>query len=250
MSGHSKWANIKHKKASVDAKRGAAFTKVGRLLTVAAKKGGGDPEMNPSLRLAVEKAKAVNMPKDRIEKAILKGAGGGENENYEELVYEGYGQGGVAIMAEALTDNRNRTTPEIRKIFEKGGGNLGEMGCVNWMFHRKGSIEFDLGDRDEDAWTELAIEVGAEDVQLSEMAILITDIEGFEDVLKATRAMGLEPKSAELIYAPENLISVDAETARKLLKIMDAIEEHDDIQTVTSNMDISEEVQRELENDE
>lgn len=249
MAGHSKWANIKHKKAAVDAKRGAAFTKVVKLIAAAVRKGGsGDPDMNPSLRLAVEKARAVNMPKDNIERAIKKATGEGSDVQYVELTYEGYGQGGVAILVEALTDNRNRTTPEVRKIFEKAGGNMGEMGCVAWMFQKSGMLEMPAAGMDEDALMELAMEVGADDVELSgETAIFTTSQETFTEVMDALSSQGHEPKG-EVVSVPETPVVVDDVTvAEKVLKLMENIEDHEDVQSVTSSMEMSEAVQAQLE---
>lgn len=248
MAGHSKWSNIKHKKAAVDAKRGAAFTKVVKLIVAAVRKGGsGDPDMNPSLRLALEKARSVNMPKDNIERAIKKASGEGEQINYEELTYEGYGAGGVAILVEALTDNKNRTTPEVRKIFDKTGGNMGEMGCVAWMFKKTGVIEMSTERRDEEALMELSMEVGAEDLEIEdEIAILKTTIEDFSSVMDALKDQGIEAKG-DLVYLAETPMDVDVETAQKVLKLMEAIEEHDDVQSVTSSMNLTEELQAQLE---
>jgi YebC/PmpR family DNA-binding regulatory protein len=249
MAGHSKWANIKHKKASVDAKRGAAFTKVVKLISAAVRKGGsGDPDMNPSLRLAVEKARAVNMPTDNIDRAIKKATGEGSEVQFEELTYEGYGQGGVAILVEALTDNRNRTTPEVRKIFDKAGGNMGEMGCVAWMFKKISMIEMPAGDLDEDALMELAMDIGADDVELSEgNAIFKAAPDAFAIVLDGLKGQGHDPKG-ELVSVPEPPMVVDDfELAEKVLKLMDAIEDHDDVQSVTSNMEFSDEVSEKLQ---
>lgn len=243
MAGHSKWANIKHKKAAMDKKRGAVFTKVARLITVAARRGGGEPEMNPSLRLAIEKARGVNMPKDNIERAIKKGTGGEDGANFEELIYEGYAQGGVAVYVEALTDNRNRTTPEVRKIFEKGGGSLGEIGCVGWMFERKGVIIVP-SDKSEDEWMELALEFGADDVQVGEGgAEMSTSPESFEEVLKAVRNAELETDTADIQYIPNNTVTVDVETAEKIFKLTEMLEEHDDVQNVTTNIEMTPEIE-------
>jgi YebC/PmpR family DNA-binding regulatory protein len=252
MSGHSKWANIKHKKASVDAKRGVAFTKVVQLISAAVRKGSGcgDPDMNPSLRLAVEKARAVNMPKDNIDRAIKKATGEGSDVQFAELTYEGYGQGGVAILVEALTDNRNRTTPEVRKIFDKGGGNMGEMGCVAWMFKKTSMIQMPAGNLDEDALVEMAMDIGADDVELSEgTAIFKAAPDAFALVLDALKEHGHDPKG-DFIFVPEPPMMVDnIELAEKVLKLMDAIEDHEDVQSVTSNMEFSEEVSQKLQQD-
>jgi len=249
MSGHSKYANIKHKKGAVDAKRGIAFTKVVKFIVAAVKKGGsGDPDMNPSLRLALEKARAVNMPKDNIDRAIKKATGEDASVHYEELVYEGYGPGGVAILIEALTDNRNRTTPEVRKIFEKAGGNLGEIGCVAWMFKRVGVIELESQGKDEDAWMELALEAGADDLELEgDRVIIKTEIESFAKVMDALKAQGLDPKGDLTSIAETPVVVDDIEQARKILTLMELIDDHDDVQSVTSSMEMSEAVREALE---
>ena len=249
MAGHSKWANIKHKKAAVDAKRGVAFTKVVKLITAAVKKGGsGDPDMNPALRLAVEKARAVNMPRDNIDRAIKKATGDDSSVTFEELTYEGYGSGGVAIIVEALTDNRNRTTPEVRKIFEKAGGNMGEMGCVAWMFKRMGVITIDAGDHGEDALMEIAMEVGAEDVSLEDgRGIFKSAADDFALVLDGLKRQGFDPKG-DLESIPDTPMVVDqVEQAEKVLRLMDQLEEHDDVQSVTSSMEMSPDVLKALE---
>lgn len=247
MAGHSKWANIKHKKAAVDAKRGAVFTKMVRLITAAVRKGGGDVGMNPSLRLAVEKARAANMPKDNIERAIKKASGEGSSVQFEELTYEGYGQGGVAILVEALTDNKNRTTPEIRKIFEKGGGNMGEMGCVSWMFKRVGIIHLDPGGKSEDEMMELTLEAGADDLEMVDgVSEIKTDPDELTNVVDFLREKGFEPKG-DTDHVADTPVEVDLETAQKVLKLMDSLEEQDDVQNVYSSMELSDEVQAQLE---
>ena len=221
-----------------------------KLIQAAVRQGGnGDPEMNAALRLAVEKAGAVNMPKDNIERAIKKALGDGSGIHYEALIYEGYAVGGVAILVEALTDNRNRTTPEVRKIFEKNGGNMGEMGCVAWMFKRAGMIQFEAKGRDEEKLMELAMEVGADDVELSDdgMAIFKTEVEQFAHVIDGLKKEGFEPKG-DLVSLPETPVPVDSvEIAEKILKLMELIEEHDDVQSVTSNMDLTDEVRAALD---
>lgn len=249
MAGHSKWSNIKHKKAAVDAKRGAAFTKIVKLIQAAVKKGGGvgDPDMNAALRLAVEKARAANMPKDNIDRAIKKATGDGDSVQFEELVYEGYGSGGVAIFVEALTDNRNRTTPEVRKIFEKGGGNLGEMGCVAWMFKRHGVIELEAAGKSEDDWMEIGLEAGAEDIEMDgEIVEIRTSPEELTAVMDALRTQGFEPKG-DVMNIADPAMKVDLETAQKVLNLMDAIEDHEDVQSVTSSMDLTPELKEKLE---
>jgi YebC/PmpR family DNA-binding regulatory protein len=252
MAGHSKWANIKHKKAAVDAKRGKAFTKVVKFIQAAVKKGGGvgDPDMNPALRLAVEKARAVNMPKDNIDRAIKKATGDGDGVQFEELIYEGYGQGGVAIFVEALTDNRNRTTPEVRKIFEKAGGNLGEMGCVAWMFKLHGSIELETAGKTEDEWMEIVLESGAEDLEMDEEVVEIrTSPEQLTAVMDALREQGFDPKG-DIVNVADPMMKVDFETAKKVLNLMDAIEDHEDVQSVTSSMELTDEIKEKLEAEE
>jgi YebC/PmpR family DNA-binding regulatory protein len=247
MSGHSKWSTIKHKKAAQDAKRGAMFTKVIKELTVSARLGGGDPDMNPRLRTAVLKAKAVNMPQDTIQRAIMKGTGELPGVSYEEITYEGYGPGGVAIIVTALTDNRNRTVAEIRKIFSKNGGNLGETGCVAWMFQKKGLIVVDKDKIDEDELLAIALEAGAEDVRpVDAIYEVITDTESFEAVKQDITAKGIEPASAEISLIPQSTVRLEGNQARQLLKLMDELEEHDDVQNVYANFDIPEEVLAEV----
>jgi len=247
MSGHSKWSTIKHKKAAQDAKRGAMFTKVIKELTVSARLGGGDPDMNPRLRTAILKAKAVNMPQDTIQRAIMKGTGELPGVSYEEVTYEGYGPGGVAMIVTALTDNRNRTVAEIRKIFSKNGGNLGEAGCVAWMFQKKGLIVVDKDQIDEDELLAVALEAGAEDVRpVDAIYEVITDPESFEAVKQEIIGKGIEPASAEISLIPQSTVRLEGNQARQLLKLMDELEEHDDVQNVYANFDIPEEVLAEV----
>jgi YebC/PmpR family DNA-binding regulatory protein len=247
MSGHSKWSTIKHKKAAQDAKRGAMFTKVIKELTVAARMGGGDVDMNPRLRTAVLKAKAVNMPQDTMQRAIMKGTGELPGVNYEEITYEGYGPGGVAMIVTVLTDNRNRTVAEIRKIFSKNGGNLGESGCVAWMFQKKGLIVVDKDKVDEDELFTIALEAGAEDVRPADaMYEVITSVEDFEPVKQAITTKGIEPSSSEVSLLPQTTVRLEGSQARQLLKLMDELEEHDDVQNVYANFDIPDEVMAEV----
>jgi YebC/PmpR family DNA-binding regulatory protein len=247
MSGHSKWSTIKHKKAAQDAKRGAMFTKVIKELTVAARMGGGDIDMNPRLRTAVLKAKSVNMPQDTMQRAIMKGTGELPGVNYEEITYEGYGPGGVAMIVTVLTDNRNRTVAEIRKIFSKNGGNLGESGCVAWMFHKKGLIVVDKDRVDEDELFTIALEAGAEDVRPADaMYEVITSVEDFEPVKQGITATGIEPASSEVSLIPQTTVRLEGSQARQLLKLMDELEEHDDVQNVYANFDIPDEVMAEV----
>jgi YebC/PmpR family DNA-binding regulatory protein len=238
MAGHSKWANIKHKKARQDAKRGKIFTKLIREITVAARLGGGDPADNPRLRAAVDKALGSNMPKDTIERAIERGAGGGEGSNVEELTYEGYAPGGVAILVEAMTDNRNRTVAEVRHAFSKHGGNLGTDGSVAYLFDRQGVIGFGPG-ADEERVMELALEGGAEDIEVEEDGSIsvITPWEQLGDVVVTLREGGLEPEHAEVSMVPSTYVPCDEEQAESVLKLIDALEELDDVQNVYSNGD-------------
>jgi len=241
MSGHNKWSSIKHKKAATDAKRGKIFTRYIREITIAAR-GGDDPDANPRLRAAITAAKGVNMPKDNIERAIARGAGGDEGANIDEIRYEGYGQGGVAILVDCMSDNRNRTVSDVRSAFNKGGGNMGESGCVSWMFLHKGQFIFDRNTVDEDQLMDIALEAGAEDVvdHADEGYIEVScDIAEFGDVQKAIEAAGLEPQVAEITWIPENTIAVEGEAAEKLLALIERLEELDDVQNVYANYDIS-----------
>ncbi len=244
MAGHSKWANIKHRKGRQDAARGKLFGKLIREITVAAKMGGGDIDANPRLRLAVDKARKQSMPKDTIERAVAKGAGAGEGgESLEEITYEGYGAKGVAIMLEVITDNKNRTTPEIRHLFSKYGGNLGTDGCVAWIFETRGVIQIARSDTDEDRLMELALEAGAEDVVTEDEHYEVrTSFEGFETVRQALEAAGLTLQNAEVTKVPQNEITLDEDDAKSVLKLLEMLEDHDDVQQVHSNFDVSEEV--------
>ncbi len=248
MSGHSKWSTIKHKKAATDSKRGKVFTKIIKEITVAARVGGGDVEANPRLRTAVLSAKSVNMPQDNIQRAIKKGTGELEGANYEEIGYEGYGSGGVAILVEAVTDNKNRTVSELRTLFGKNGGNIGENGCVNWMFQRKGLIVVEAKGRDEDQFMELVLEAGADDLQNNENHFeIVTSMEHFHNVCIALEEKDVPTISAELAQIPDNTMEVDEKNARSILKLMDLLEDHDDVQKVYSNFDISDEVMAALD---
>lgn len=239
MSGHSKWATIKHKKAATDAKRGAAFTKIIKEMTVAARIGGGDPGMNPRLRTVLEKAKAVNMPADNIKRAIQKGTGELPGQVIEEVTFEGYGPGGVAVMVETATDNRNRTVGDVRHLFDKYGGNLGQNGCVAWMFDKKGVIEVDADKADEDALLELVLEAGAEDMKLSEGTFEITTSPAaFYAVKQALDDKGIPVSLAEVTMVPQTTVRLEGKQATQMLKLMDALEEHDDVQKVSANFDI------------
>lgn len=239
MSGHSKWATIRHKKGAQDAKRGKLFSKLIKEITVAAKMGGGDEESNPRLRTAILKAKGANMPKDNIERAIKKGTGELGDSEYFELSYEGYGPNGVAILVEALTDNKNRTAADVRSIFNKNGGNLGENGCVSYLFTRKGIIGYDAATYSEDDVLEVALEAGADDVETSDDTIEVTTSpEEFENVLNAMSEAGYENSMAEVSLVPEATISLDEDGTRKALRLIELLDDHDDVQSVATNLDI------------
>jgi YebC/PmpR family DNA-binding regulatory protein len=241
MSGHSKWHSIKHKKGALDAKRGKLFTKFIKEITVAARSGGGDPEGNARLRKAILDAKAGNMPNDTIDRAIRRGTGEEEGVNYEEITYEGYGPGGVALMIQSMTDNRNRTVAEIRHIFSKNGGNLGESGSVGWIFEKKGYIVIEKAARSEEELFELAIEAGADDLRDDvDNFEIITSPDSFDGVLTAIKGAGIEPQVAEIEMVPQNYIRLEGADARQMLKLMEALEDHDDVQKVSANFDISE----------
>jgi YebC/PmpR family DNA-binding regulatory protein len=248
VAGHSKWAQIKRKKAVTDAKRGQHFTKLIREITVAARSGGGEPSFNPRLRLAIDTAKAANMPAENIDRAIKKGTGELEGVNYEEVTYEGYGPGGVALFIEALTDNQKRTVADIRHLLDRAGGNLGTSGSVAWQFDRKGQIYVDASRYHEEAVFEAAIEAGAEDVtREDEEFIVTTDPFTFQDVQDGMAAAGVEFSQAELSFIAKNEVSISGKDAQKLLKLLDALEENDDVQKVHSNADIDEAVLAEAE---
>ncbi len=236
MAGHSKWANIKHKKAKEDAKRGKVFTRLIRELTVAARNGGSDPDMNPRLRLAISKAQAANMPKDTLERAVKRGAGELEGQVLNEIRYEGYGPGGVAVMVDCLSDNKNRTVGEVRHAFSKCGGNLGTAGSVAFQFNEVGVLTYEAGD--EDAIMEAALEAGADDV-LAEDGIIevITTPKAYTEVYDAMVAAGLEPNESEVTQRADNLVPVSAAEAEQLMRLLDRLEELDDTQTVSTNAD-------------
>nr|BAL53290.1 hypothetical conserved protein [uncultured Aquificae bacterium] len=246
MAGHSHWAQIKHKKAKVDAQRGKLFSKIIREITVAVREGGPNPETNSRLRTAIENARRVNMPAETIERAIKKGAGEMGGESYEEVLYEGYGPGGVAIMVMATTDNRNRTTAEIRHVFSKHGGNLGSSGCVSYMFERVGYMEVPKEGLSEDVLYEKAIEAGAEDIETGETSYIIyTKPEMFYTVKDSLLKENIPVENATITYKPLSTVQItDPETAKKLIKLLDALDELDDVQNVISNFDIPEEVLR------
>lgn len=247
MAGHSKWANIQHRKGKQDKIRSKAFTKVGREIIVAAKLAGGDPDMNPRLRLAISKAKAVNMPNDRIKRAIETGAGGTDTANYEEVRYEGYGAGGTAIVVDALTDNRARTFAEVRTAFGKFGGTLGEAGSVGFMFDRKGSIMYPKDKAADDAMFEAAVEAGAENCESDdEYHNITTSMEDLAAVRDALEAKFGEAEKAELIWEANTMSEVSEDHASTVMKLVEALEDDDDVQVVTTNMDVSDEVMEKL----
>jgi YebC/PmpR family DNA-binding regulatory protein len=242
MSGHSKWATIKRKKGAADARRGKVFTKLIREIATAARIGGGDPDANARLRLAMDKARAANMPKDNIERAIKKGTGVGETEAYEEVVYEGYGPGGAALYVETLTDNKNRTVGELRHVLTRFGGNLGASGCVAYLFEKKGQLIFDLAGLDPDALLEAALESGADDVVESGDTIEVsTPPARFEALRRALEAAGWKPASAGIVMAPTSTVRIEGATAESMLRLADALEDLDDVQNVYANFDIPEE---------
>jgi YebC/PmpR family DNA-binding regulatory protein len=241
MSGHSKWHSIKHKKGATDAKRGKLFTKFIKELTVAARTGGGDPDANARLRKAISDAKAGNMPNDTIDRAIRRGTGAEEGVHYDEITYEGYGPGGVALLIESMTDNRNRTVAEIRHIFSKNGGNLGEAGSVGWMFDKKGYLVVEKTAKPEDQLFDIAIEAGAEDIRDDEDNWeIITAPENFEAVQSALKTAGITPNVAEVEMVPQNYIKLEVAPANQMLKLMEALEDHDDVQKVSANFDMNE----------
>ncbi len=242
MSGHNKWSTIKHKKGAADAKRGKLFSKIIKEITIAARMGGGDPEGNPRLRTALALAKGGNMPKENVERAIKRGTGEMEGVNYEEITYEGYGPGGAAVLVEAVTDNKNRTVAEVRHIFDKYNGNLGETGCVGWIFEKKGVIELPIQNLTEDDVMELALEAGAQDVIVdADMFEITTEPADFETVRKAVEDKGWKIESSEVTMIPQNSVKLDGKKAEQMLKMMDALDDNDDLQRVFANFDISDE---------
>lgn len=248
MSGHSKWSSIKHKKGAADAKRGKIFTKLIKEITVAARMGGGDPDGNPRLRSAIAVAKAENMPKENIERGIKKGTGELEGVSYEEANYEGYGPGGVAVLIDCLTDNKNRTVADIKHLFERHGGNLGEPGCVAWMFEQKGLIIFEKDKVDEEELFDLALEAGAEDVREEDTEFeVITEPSDFESVKQAIDNAGLSYTLAEVTKIPKNTVKVEGKKAQQTLNLMQSIEDHDDVSHVYANCDIPDDVMEALD---
>jgi len=243
MSGHSKWASIKHKKGAVDAKRGKVFTKLIKEITVAARLGGKDPDSNSRLRVAVATAKAENMPKENIERAIKKGTGDLEGSNYEEVTYEGYGPGGVAVLIEVLTDNKNRAVADVRHLFERSGGNLGETGCVAWMFSKKGLIVFQKDQIEEEILFELALEAGADDIKEDEKELeVITEPSSFEQVKAAIENAEIRYTFAEITMIPTTTVKIDDKHAQQMLILMENLEDNEDVNHVYANFDISDEI--------
>jgi YebC/PmpR family DNA-binding regulatory protein len=246
MSGHSKWSQIKRQKGANDVKRGASFTKMGREISVAARAGGGDPDGNFRLRLAIERARAVNMPLDTIKRAIEKATGGGEGEQFEEIMYEGYGPGGVAILVEAATDNRNRTAADVRSVFTKAGGQLAGSGSVAWQFEHRGVITLAPA-KDQEELELIAIDAGADDVDASgDQVEVYTRPHELEAVRRSLEAAGVKIESAELTMVAQNLVALDAGKARQALRLIDLLEDHDDVQRVTANFEIPEELMAEV----
>jgi YebC/PmpR family DNA-binding regulatory protein len=240
MSGHSKWHTIKHKKGALDAKRGKIFEKAAKEITIAARIGGGDPDGNPRLRKAIADARSQSMPNEKIDNAIKRGTGEIEGVSYDEITYEGYGPGGVAVYLECQTDNKNRTVAEIRHLFSKFGGNLGESGCVSWMFAKKGYIIVDKDAKSQDEMEELAIEVGAEDLSDDgDSWEIFTAPEDFDAVKDAIVAAGIEPQSAQISWVPSNYVTLAGSDAQKMIKLMDQLDDHDDVQNVSTNADIA-----------
>ncbi len=243
MSGHSKWATTKHKKAAADAKRGKMFTKITKEITVAAKLGGGDPGGNPRLRTAVAKAKAVSMPADNIKRAIQKGTGELPGVTYEEITFEGYGPGGVAVLVESMTDNRNRTVSEIRHIFSKAGGNMGEAGCVSWMFQKKGYLVVNRAKTEEDRLMSLVLDAGAEDMQVEEDNFVVTTPPNdFETVKKSVEDAGIPLEVAEITMIPQTYVKLEGKDAQQMVRLMENLEDNDDVQNVSANFDIPEDI--------
>lgn len=249
MSGHNKWANIKQRKGSQDAKKSNLFSKIAKEIIIAAKKGGGNPDNNATLRAALDKARAANMAKDNVEKAIKRGTGDIEGVTYDELSYEGYGPGGIAVMVDLTTDNKNRSASEIRKIFSKFGGNMGEAGCVGWMFDKKGYIGVDASKHTEDEVMEVALELGADDIKKGEDEIEVyTSVESYLKVLDALKSKNFAVKSSELTRVPQNTVKLEKDKAMSLLRLIDELENNDDVQSVSNNAEIEDSVFEEFAN--
>ncbi|MBM4053750.1 MAG: YebC/PmpR family DNA-binding transcriptional regulator [Planctomycetes bacterium] len=252
MAGHSHWAGIKHKKGIADAKKGKVFSKISRMITMAAKKGGGDPNMNPKLELAISKARIANMPKDNIERAIQKGTGtGGDNVELQECLFEGYGPHGIALMVDAVTDNKNRTVPELRKMFEKFGGNMGETGCVSWMFEKKGIILVNSNVCPEDEFMMMVLDAGAEDLQaVGEYYQVLCSQTNLDVIKKTIEKQNITIESAEISWLPKNTIELEGEACRKVITLIEALEDHDDVNNVYSNLNLTQEIFAEMKNKE
>jgi len=247
MSGHSKWATIKHKKGALDAKRGKIFTRLIKEISIAAKNGGGDPDSNPRLRTAILAAKAENMPADNIKRAIQRGTGELPGATYEEFLLEGYGPGGVALLLDINTDNRNRTVSEIRHVFQKNGGNMAEAGAVSWMFHKKGDIVVPKSAAKEDDLMAVVLDAGAEDLRDDgDTWEVLSDPSAYEAVLEAVKKAGIEPASASVAMIPQNYIKLEGQAANTMIRLMEALEEHDDVQNVHSNFDIDQKLLEEV----
>ncbi len=239
MSGHSKWSKVKHQKGAVDAKRGQLFTKLAREITIAARSGGPDPEANVRLRMAIQRARASNLPSDNVDRAILKGTGQGDGTVLEEALYEGYGPGGTAVLVEVATDNKNRAAAEVRSAFKGGGGNMGESGCVGWLFEPRGVVEVEVGDRDPDELALMAIDAGADDVQTEDDVLEIyTAPTQLEPVRQSLEKQHLHITNAEATMVPKTTVSADDETAMRVLRLIERLEDLDDVQRVYSNLDI------------
>ena len=248
MAGHSHWAGIKHKKALIDNKRGKVWSKIARAIIVAAKIGGGDPDTNPRLRVPLADARAARMPKDNIERAIKKGTGELDGGEVEEVLYEGYGPNGVAIMCEIMTDNRNRTAPELRKLFEVNGGKLGATGCVSYLFERKGLVIVPTNKVDEESLMEVAVEAGADDVRREDESFEVTcDPEIYADLLQALDDAGIDPTVKQVTRIPSTTVDLDATTGAKILGFLEALDDHDDVQSVSANFNIPKEVMEQLQ---
>ena len=243
MSGHSKWSSIKHKKGALDAKRGKIFTKLIREITVAARDGGGDPDANPRLRLALLNARSANMPKDTSERAIKKGTGELASDTFIETTYEGYGPGGTAVLVEVLTDNKNRTVSELRRAFSKFGGNLGESGCVSWIFSKKGKFEIPIDTTDEDSLIDISLNLGAEDViKDGDFFSVLTEVDNFEDVRKGLEDSNIAIENSEICMIPSNSVKVEGKPAEHMLKMLDLLDDCDDVQQVSANFEVTDEL--------
>ncbi len=243
MSGHSKWHSIKHKKAKTDAQRGKLFGRLVREITIAARAGGGNPDMNPRLRTAIQTAKDANLPADKVERALKKGTGELPGMTLEEALYEGYGPGGVAMMVEAVTDNRNRTVAEIKKVFSKHGGHLGSTGCVAWMFQKCGLVTVEQDKADEDVLTEVALDSGADDMKKDgDMFVITMGPDAVSAVKEALQGKNIEPAFAQVTMVPSSTVQVDEKTGRQVLKLAESLEEHDDVQNVYANFDLPEDM--------